>query len=267
MNYGFFEKFSFLSCLLLMTLCCWNGTLVESTNSNKRPDVNFYGTIEDHYKTFNAEDILIGGKYEVIPVYQGVNKKKQSIEDKDQKQEIDPKQNKALIDMQEVKSIELKHPDHPSASQISINNRDYVEIIVTSINGTKKTYLIESSRKITCREIDKGPDGQQTAVHEERELNMIHLKKLTIKGYKSTKDVPEKKYYEKDAKQYESQVKKNDEKKEIAQNTGDLLNKIEENVKTLSQDNPSTFEKAKSSIVSMLKALREQLQKMLNMLQ
>lgn len=265
MNQYTYHKVSFLALLLLTTITCWNGTMMESTSTHKRPDVNFYGWIEDHYKTFVAEDILIGGKYEVIPVYQAVSKNKMKS-DEDKEQAVDPKQNKALLDLKEVKSIELKHPDHPTASQIKINSRDYIEIIAVSINGTKKNYLIESSRKVTCREIDKGPEGKHEEVHEERELNMIHIKKLTIKGYKSTRDEEPQKHYQKNAKEYDKRVTKEDKAQELANNTGEILKKLEENVQNLSQENPSALEKIKASMLSMLKALREQLQKMLNML-
>lgn len=256
-----YKKYICSTLVILTTICCWNGSMVESTTSNKRPDVNFFGQIEDHYKTFAAEDILIGGKYEVIPVYQAITKKNNSNENN---KDIDPKQNKALLDLYEIKSIELKHPTEPTASQININNRDYSEIIVTSINDTKKNYLIESGRKITCKEIDKGPKGE---VHEERELNITHLRKLTITGYKGATPEPMKKSYDQVSQSTQAAEDKESEKKDIAHNTNSLLDQIEKNVQNLSQESPTTFESLKSSILTMLKALREQLQKMVNMLQ
>lgn len=259
---------------------CWNGTLVDSNNKTKRPDVNFYGTIEDHTgKTFYAEDILINGRYEGISVYPALSKIKKSVRSREEttdkasyeqdakdtktKEEVDPTQNKALLDLAEVKTIELKHPDHPTASTISINQKDFTEVIITSINGTKKNYLVETSRKITCKEIDKGPDGNKKEVLVERELNMIHIKKLKIDGYKSIKETDERKP------DYRSSEKDSstDQKKEVSKHAENILDQITENVKNLSQDNPSTFDKMKNNIISLLKSLREQLQKMLNMLQ
>lgn len=258
-------KYSFLSMIVITVLSCFNGSMVDSTtDTHKRPDVNFYGMIEDHHKTFAAEDILIGGKYEVIPVYQPVVKKIQQSSDEKTKH-IDPKQNKALLDLKEIISIELKHLEHPTASQVSINNRDYVEIIVTSINNTKKNYLIESSRKVTCKEIDKGPQGSHKELLEERELNMIHLKKLIIDGYKSVREEPVKRSY--DAHGQTTTRVQSESKQEVANNTGKIIDQIEKNVQQLSHESPSTLEAMKSSLLSMLKALREQLQKMLNMLQ
>lgn len=264
------KSLQLLSLSTALLLFCWNGSMVDSEGKAKRPDVNFYGTIEDHTKKFYAEDILIAGKYEAIPVYPAIKSSKKRDRDNqflspnnNDKEEVDPKQNKALLDLHEVKSIELKHPEHPTASTIEINKRDYIEIIVTSINNTKKNYLIETSRKITCKEIDKGPEGHNKEVLVERELNIIHIKKMKIKGYKSIKESHEKKDL------YAPVAKTNlvSEKKEVSKNTENLLDQIEENVKNLSQDNPSTFDKMKSSILTLLKALREQLQKMLNMLQ
>lgn len=252
--------------LLFATLfCCWNGSIVDSEGKGKRPDVNFYGTIEDHHKTSRVEDILIGGKYEVIPVYQAIKVQKKLSADDAKQSEIDPKQNKILLDLKEIRSIELKHQDHPTSSQIEVNNRDYVEIIVTSITGKTKNYLIESSRKVSCVEIDQGRDK---TVREERELNMIHIRKMIIKGYKSVKEEPEKTYHDKHFDEQDRLTKQtSNEKKEVAKNTENILGAIEKNVANLSHESPSTIETMKETILSLLKSLREQLQKMLNMLQ
>lgn len=258
--------------LALVLFFCWNGTLVDSNSKSKLPDVNFYGTIEDHTRTFDAEYIIIDRRYEDIPVYpyQSLKKLKKRITEEstkehesNKKEDIDPTQNKALLKLDEIKSIELQHPDHPTSSTIEINQKNYVEIIVTSINGSKNNYLIESSRKVTCKEIDKGPHGTKQGVLIDRELNMIHIKKLTIKGYKSANDADEKKAI----KGSSDNNNKENQKKEISNHTENLLDQIEENVKNLSQDNPSAFEKIKGNIISLLKSLREQLQKMLDMLQ
>lgn len=260
----------------LIFFCCWNGTLVDSGSKSKRPDVNFYGTIEDHTgKIFYAQDLLINGRYEGISVYPTLKNIKKHAQEKStcdcdeartkttKTEIVDPTQNKALLDLAEIKTIELKHPEHPTASTVNINNKDFIEIIVTSINGTQKHYLVESSRKITCKEIDKGPEENKKEVLVERELNMIHIKKLTIDGHKSAKDSDDNKN------DYHASEKKSkpDEKKEVSQHTEKLLDQITENVKNLSQESPSTFEKMKSNIIGLLKSLREQLQKMLNMLQ
>lgn len=258
--------------LTLLLFFCWNGTLVDSNGKSKLPDVNFYGTIEDHTRTFDAEYIIIDRRYEDIPVYpyQSIKKLKKRItaestkeHESNKKDEIDPTQNKAFLKLDEIKSIELQHPEHPTSSTIEINQKTYIEIIVTSINGSKNNYLIESSRKVTCKEVDKGPHGAKQGVLIDRELNMIHIKKLIIKGYKSANDADEKKAI----KAHCETPNIVEQKKEISSNTENLLDQIEENVKNLSQSNPSAFEKMKSNIISLLKSLRQQLQKMLDMLQ
>ncbi len=259
---------SILSCSVLL-LCCWNGTLIDSKNKSKLPDVNFYGTIEDQTKTFNFQYLLIDKRYCDIPVYpySSLKKLKKQIDENSKdttnaKETIDPTQNKALLKLDEIKTIELLHPSHPVASIIEINKKEYIEIIVTAITGTKTNYLIESTRKITCKEIDKNSIDSKDPVLIDRELHMIHIKKLTIDGYKSVPESEEKKIT-KDTKEV---LKESAEKKEVTSNTEKILNQIEENVKNLSQENPSTLEKIKHSIISLLKSLREQLQKMLHML-
>lgn len=247
-----------ISATLFLSL---NGTLVDGDDKNKRPDVNFYGTIEDHTKSFYAEDILIEGKYESIAVYPVISKSKRVNTD-DQKS-LNPKQNKALIDLKEIQNIELKHPDHPTASTIEINNRNYIEIVVTSITGTKKNYLVESSRNVTCKEVDKGPENKKQEVFTERKLSMIHVKKMTIKGPKANKQSDAEKHYPRS----HDKGSLVSEKKAVSKNTEKILDQIEENVKNLSQDNASAFEKMKSTILTLLKSLREQLQKILDMLQ
>jgi hypothetical protein len=248
---------SILPLTILMVIFCWNGSTLDSNGKDKRPDVNFYGTLTDHISTNTVEDILIGGKYEQIAVYQNIKTAKKPIEKtKESGLEIDPKQNKIMLDLHEVSSIELAHPDRPIESEVEINNRKYIEISVTSITGTKQTYLIESSREISCRNIDKGPEKDQTPVLEERKLNMTHVKNLTIKGYKSAKDVKSKSVRQ------EEQADKVD----VSTETEKILDQMEEKVKNLPKQHPSQYESFKNSMLTLLRGLREQLQKMLNML-
>ncbi|HSW76601.1 MAG TPA: hypothetical protein VLG50_06125 [Candidatus Saccharimonadales bacterium] len=242
-----------------VTFLCWNGSSIISNGKDKRPDINFYGTIEDHKEKFNVEDILIGGRYEQISVYQTLKDyKKPTEKDASTKSEIDPKQNKSILDLHDVASIELIHADHPIASEIEINNRKYVEILVTLINGSKQNYLIESSREVSCLKIDKGPDIQENPILEARKLNMIHIRNIIIKGYKSAKDVKHTRQQDDDS----QAIKKSD----VAYATEKTLDQIEEKVKNLKQEDPSAFEKFKSSMLSLLRSLRQQLQTMLNML-
>lgn len=246
----------------LVFFVCWNGSMVDSNGKDKRPDTNFYGTLQDHTTSFDVEDILIGGKYEQIPVYQKVDPIKKTAEKisvdqtKSSLAEIDPKQNKILLDLHEISSISLQYPDKPIEHELEINNRKYVEIVVTSINNTKQNYLIESSREVSCLKMDKGPDKDQKPIFEERKLNMIHIKNLEIKGFKSAIDSKQSKYQE----------RMSTDKMQVSDTTEKILDQIEEKVKDLPKQDPSQYEKFKTSLLSLLRSLREQLQKMLNMI-
>lgn len=254
---------------------CWNGSVVNTNGpTSTEPDINFYGTLEDHAHTVQIESILIGGKYESIPVYQPITSSKQHDKNNDSTQQIDPKQNKILINLQDITSIALQHPNNPTASSIQINGKTYIQIIVELLHGSKKKYLVESTRKISCKEIDKHSSSQENPTFQVRDLNFIHVKKLIIKGFKSnypyqapqispiSKEASSIKASEKDA----SISTISQEKKEFKNNAAELLHAIEENVKNMPMDNPSAFEAMRSTVLTLLKSLRDQLQKFLDMI-
>jgi hypothetical protein len=252
--------------------CCFNGSVVTTTNSTEKsiePDINFYGTLEDHTHTEKVQSILIGARYESIPVYQDIPRTHsidKNIPD------IDPKQNKTLINLQDIKSITLEHPNNPTASSIQINNKSYIQIIIESLHGTKKKYLVEATRKITCKEIDKSVEGSQTL--QTRDINFIHVKKLTIQGFKSNQAYqaseisPISKEFESGMtpKMQNNHQNLSQEKKDFKNNAAELLHAIEENVKNLPMDNESAFETMRATILTLLKSLRDQLQKFLDMI-
>jgi hypothetical protein len=236
--------------LFLTVLCNWNGSIIGE-NETKEPGISFYGELSDHYRTAPVEDILIGKKYQSIPVYQTL-----SAEDRKKTEGVDPKLNKILIDLKEVFTIELKHPENPTASEIELKGRKYVEIIVTSIHKTQKHFLIESSRKITCKEEDKLIDPAsvttlQTSTFVDRDLNFIHVKKLTIKGWKS---------------EHQVSAPSQDEKTDIKKDTSHILDDIEKNIKNLPENNPTLLLQVKETLITLLKLLRAQLQKIVNMI-
>ena len=145
------SKTYFSTMIIAIFFCCFNGSVVDtnSTTTSMAPDANFYGTLEDHYRTAQIESILIGGKYESIPVYQDVLKSMTDKKEKIAGETIDPKQNKILLNLKDIKSIALKHPENLTTSSILVNSKSYIQIIVTSISGTKREFLIESTRRIT----------------------------------------------------------------------------------------------------------------------
>ncbi len=247
-----------------LLFCCFNGSVVTTTNSSEQgnePEINFYGTLEDHTHTANIQYILIGGRYESIPVYQNIPRTQQDDADII---DIDPKQNKALINLQDIKSIALEHANNPAASSIKINNKTYIQIIVELLHGTKKKYLVESTRKITCKEIDKSTDVQENSTLHTRDINFIHVKKLTMQGFKSnvSYQAPQISPISKESKQPTVAQ----EKKDFKNNAAELLHAIEENVKNLPMDNESAFETMRATILTLLKSLRDQLQKFLDMI-
>jgi hypothetical protein len=245
------KQFLFVTCLTVLT--CWNGSVVESNSKDKRPDVNFYGTLLDHASKAPAqvENILIGGKYKNITFY--ADESVESNKTADGKI-MDPKQNKTIMDLEEIEKIELAFPDKPIEHERTINSSKFSVIKVTSINGSSKNYLVESSRDLTCTVSDKGSDSKSTPIYQERKLNMIHVKSLIIKGKKSAQDVSV------------SRIAKDEhssDKVELATSTEKILDEIEEKVNDLPKSDPSQYEKFKQSMISLLRSLREQLQKML----
>jgi len=237
----------------------------NTTETSTQPDINFYGILEDHVHTASVESILIGGRYESIPVYQHIKS-----DEHDKNHKIDPKQNKTLINLQDIKSISLHNPENPTASSIQINNKTYIEIIVESVHGTKKKFLIESTRKITCKEIDKGADiKEKTPSLQNRDISFLHVKKLNITGYKSNYpyQAPQITPISKESSQHPGTKQTLiQEKESFKNNAAELLHAIEENVKNLPYDNASAFQTMKSTISTLLKSLRDQLQKFLDMI-
>ena len=252
--------------ILPITACvvmlCWNGSMVDTNAKDKRPDVNFYGVLTDHKGTYNVEDILINNLYEKVDFYQLPDLTRKSPEKvsvdqvKSSLKETDPKTNKIPLDLQVISQISVVHPDNPVEHEIEINNRKYTQVEVTTINNTKHIYLLESSRKIHCLEIDKGPSKDQKEIYIPHDLEVVSLKTLVINGHKLGQDSKERKYED----------TKNNDKVEVANDTEKILDQIEEKVKNLPQDDPSQYEKVKSSIISLLRSLRDQLQKMLNLI-
>lgn len=260
-----YTKLSIWAIAISTIFCCWNGSMVTSSSeTSTEPDINFHGTLEDHAHTAQVESILIGGKYESIPVYQQVIAPAHQDKSENKPQEIDPKQNKTLINLANIKSISLQHPNNPTASSVQVNNKMYIQIVIESLHGTKKKYLVESTRKITCKEIDKSADIQEKQTLQARDINFIHVKKLSIKGYKSNHpyQAPEINPISKES----EKPTMSQEKKDFKNNAAELLHAIEENVKNMPIDNPNTFETMRSTVLTLLKSLRDQLQKFLDMI-
>jgi len=260
------SKIYFLTLIIAIILCCFNGSVIDnnSTNASTNPDINFYGILEDHYRTAQVESILIGGKYEAIPVYQDIVKSMTDKKDKTSNEIIDPKQNKILLNLKDIKSITLKHPENLKASSVLVNNKNYVQILVTSTSGSKKEFLVESTRRITCKEQDKQSEKQGGMLLQDRDLNFTHIKKLTIHGYKSDRQ-NNMKSDEESLGNPLNQKSITQQKNKFKTDTAQILDSIEKNIKNLPIDNPTAFETMKETVLLLLKSLRDQLQKFLDM--
>ena len=260
------SKTYFLTMIVAIICCCFNGSVIDNSSPSvsTAPDTNFYGTLEDHYRTAQVESILIGGKYESIPVYQDVLKSMTDKKEKIAGETIDPKQNKILLNLKDIKSIALKHPENLTTSSISVSNKTYVQIIVTSVSGSKKEFLVESTRRITCKERDKGSEKHDATILQDRDLNFTHIKKLTINGYKSDQKSNLKSDEESLGSPSES-ISLQQQKNKFKIDTAQILHSIEENIKNLPLDNPTAFETMRETVLLLLKSLRDQLQKFLDM--
>jgi hypothetical protein len=239
---------SFISILLF--IFCFNGTLVDSSpDEKKHPAINFSGKLTDYSsKDVPVEHILIGSKYKDITIYPIPPKAKQG------EPTIDPSKNQIKIDLADIARISCIHTEHPTANEIEINNRKYVQINIEFTSGTQKEYIIESSRTLQCEEVEVTHD---TKHYKKRTLNMIHIKELVISGY--TTHTNESVH----ATQKSNQTNDNSA---LTKNTVELLDKIEHNVKNLPEHNPTLLEQAKQTILGLLKALRAQIQAILDSL-
>lgn len=264
------HNYHFFGLITVILLTCWNGSMVDSETKDKRLDVNFYGTLTGHSNnTVNVEDIAIRGKYNGIAFYSIPQQNHQVSSGSatalasipNQPKELDPKKDKVLLNLHDIASIELAFPDKPTEHELTINGNKYTQVIVTLTNNTHQNYLVESSCDVSCLQVNQGADKNIKPVLEKRKLNITHIKKLIIKGKKSAQDVNESRITEE---------MQSTDKVEITKNTEEILDQIQNQVDTLSQDqavkNSSHFQQFKSSIVSLLRSLRDQLQKMLSMI-
>ena len=267
--YKNYYDFGIITAILLT---CWNGSMVDSEAKDKRLDVNFYGVLTSHNNSsVKVEDIAIRGKYNGIAFYSIPQEKNQTLPSTGsatamasmptQPKELDPKKDKVLLNLHDIASIELAFPDKPTEHELTINGNKYTQVIITLTNDTHQNYLVESSCDISCLQVNQGADKNTKPVLEKRKLNISHIKKLVIKGKKGAQDINQSRITE--------EMQSND-KVEIAKNTEEILDQIQNQVDTLSQDqamqNSSHFQQFKSSVVSLLRSLRDQLQKMLSMI-
>lgn len=162
---------SYFYLVLFFALCCNWGSKDDAsggpvTGGGRKPDVNVYGMVQDNTGNIvRVENILIGSRYNQIPVYL----KPQDLTQKN----YNPSENVARLDLAEISKIYIENRD----TIYSFSNRPYLEITVLSNdNTTINKYIVETSKKVTFDEVnDSGPI--------EREVSMLALHELIIQGY------------------------------------------------------------------------------------
>lgn len=191
------ELLLFYCCLLIMIVTLGNwGNTESSIESDKKQQVNFYGTLLTHQTEtpLAIDNISIGGKYKQIPLIERPTATKDkgdpqstSISTKNSRSEIaldvDPKTDLVTtkIDLNEVSEIQIPNPHTIWTYQKENTYRklEFLEVIISS-NNTQKTkahYLLESRTKIYCNEInDAGPI--------QKEVPLAAINSLKIAGYK-----------------------------------------------------------------------------------
>ena len=154
-----------LVALSLFLLCAnFSEQSSDSVVGDEKPEINVYGALEDtsgnSYQ--NVQNITIGRMYKEIPAYKMPPNK-----------DDDPADNSTFLDLAEIQNITTPHPD----VQHTFNNRDYIEIQVTSQGGHQDNYIVEISRRVSC-DVAKGNDLVR------KELKFSVVRKITIAGYR-----------------------------------------------------------------------------------
>ncbi len=141
--------------------------------SDKKPSINFYGTLTDTTgQKYQVEDITISGMYKQIPVYQ-----------KPKDKQTDPHVHITRLDFVEMHMLRIPNPQ----DILTFNNRQYIEIEVTSRDATrtKQNYIIERSKRIICDQIN-------SAGRIEKDLAFEAIDSLVFEGHKGQTETPDK---------------------------------------------------------------------------
>src|SRR3990167_7075078 len=147
----------------VILLCVNMGMQNEgSVAGGGRPDINFYGTLKDNTgASYAVENITIGGMFKQIPVYA-----------KPASPTANPGDNRTLLDLKEIKAIIVPEGE----KELTFGGKPYTEIVVVSLDGTKRTYMIETSKLLRCGEKNASGDT-------EKELAFRAVMEINIRGY------------------------------------------------------------------------------------
>lgn len=142
------------------------GAQDESVTGRIKPTINFYGTLTDTSEnSYDVENITIAGMYKQVPFYT-----------KPKSKEIDPTINITKIDFAEIAELKVINPEQV----LIFNNRNYIEVQIISkdTQRTASSYIIETSKRIICDQIN-------TAGPIEKDLSFKALNTIVFKGHKS----------------------------------------------------------------------------------
>ena len=208
-------------CILSLFMLANYSSEDSELGPKKKQRVNFYGKLIDSQgQEIKVDNISISGIYKQIQFYI-----------KPESPDVNPDVNITKIDLSETKKILRKSPD-----LVKFKNRDYVEITIISNDAqeTKNNYIIESSKKIWC-------DQMNPAGSIEKEVKFQGIKELIIDGYKSRETEENKKL----------ESSKKDEMELLKTTTTRLIDDIEESSKKIEEPT------IKKQILSHLNDLKE----------
>lgn len=152
-----------------IVLCCQFSSQ-RSTTAKEKPTINFSGELIDTSgRSAKIENITIHNRIDGIQLYsippKGADGKYASPDD-----------NTLLLDLRKVRKIEAA-TSGSSPSAMTINNREYVPIHITFIDGSTQDYIVEKRRKVIADDLSSGGS--------ERNISFSAIKELVITGSKS----------------------------------------------------------------------------------
>jgi hypothetical protein len=148
-------------------LICAQFSNQKSTSAREKPATNVFGTLVDTsgHQT-KLENISVNGLVDRIPVYKMPPKKADGTYNS-------PENNKLLLDLRKVTQISsLIDPNQASAQAVTINNREYVPIVVVFNDKTKQDYIIEKRRRLTADDTSGGGSEREVSFQAVRTLNL-----------------------------------------------------------------------------------------------
>ena len=168
--------------LIAVTTALHAGSSGSSESLSLRQEqqkIDIYGQLTDKQGyTFSFNNLSIAGAIEAIPFYQ----KPHCLTD-------NAHLNERLLNLADIR--EIRTPQTESSCNVQeiymFNNRHYIDIIITLTDGTEHKYIVETSRRIFCNEVNT---RQPQTVILPAKIAFQSLDKLVIQGYRTRQDLP-----------------------------------------------------------------------------